>query len=257
MTNHNLADRIHFVLVSTTHAGNIGAAARAMKTMGFSSMRLVNPCRYLTQEAHVRASGAGGIMEQASVFPTLAEALSDCTHVFGTSGRHRSLEGGVQSARDAAQSAVTKCATRDTATVAVVFGQERSGLSNEELALCDQRLFIPSDPAFSSLNLGSAVQVIAYELRAALLSVSQEKLRAGNGAADSEIITADNESLEQFYQHLERTLIDIEFLDPENPRLLMPRLRRYFMRNRPDLTELNILRGLLSAAQKSAHRDKS
>ena len=257
------SDNIHIVLVNTTHAGNIGATARAMKNMGLRNLRLVEPCRYLGQEAMVRASGAGEILRQASAFPTLEEALSDCTLAVGTSARSRSLEGEVQTVRDAAAMIAKRVATgtpsgRHSPTpVAIVFGRERSGLSNEELALCDHRLTIPCNPDFSSLNLGSAVQVVAYELRQALLALSHSSVAGAGESAAGGSDLADNAALERFHAHLEQALVDIDFLDPDNPRLLMPRLRRYFIRNRPQQSELNILRGILTAVQKSAASGKT
>lgn len=246
--------QVHFVLVGTTHSGNIGAAARAMKTMGFHSLRLVAPCVYKTQEAFARASGADGIVEEAQRFDELADAVADCSRVFGTSARKRTLEWSDMSLREAAGTIAAN--TRDQ--VAVVFGRERSGLTNEELDLCSHRLQIPTSAEFASLNLGSAVQVVAYELRQSLLAVQATAPTLGNDAIeDADEFMADGRSMERFYTHLEDTLVDLEFLDPENPRLLMRRLRRYFSRNRPMDSELNILRGILAAAGKAAESSPS
>lgn len=251
---------VHIVLVGTTHAGNVGATARAMKNMGLSRLRLVDPCRYQTQEAFVRASGAGEIIKNAQVYDTLALAIADCTSVYGTSARTRAIESGVLEVRDAAQQVVEKLSNSQAAyrdergEFAIVFGRERSGLSNEELALCDRRLHIPCNPEFSSLNLGSAVQVVAYELHHAWLRSTPRSVEGSDATlVDSDQVAprADSASLEGFFSHLEQTITEIEFLDPKNPRLLMPKLRRYFMRNRPDNSELNILRGILSAVQKT------
>lgn len=259
MNKRSLAD-IHFILVNTTHAGNIGAAARAMKTMGCVSLRLVQPCHYLNNDALARASGADDIVRNATVHATLADALSDCTLVFGTSARDRSLEWSSVTAREAAARVYAQeSPSRDIC--AIVFGRERSGLTNDELSLCSHRLWIPSDASFSSLNLGSAVQVVAYELRQAMLSrVKNQVNRTGELSGSPDMAessqmpeeSSDSGAMEQFFVHLEQTLVDIGFLDRENPRLLMRRLRRYFGRNRPEGSELNILRGILSAAQKSA-----
>jgi len=257
-----MLERLHIVLVGTTHAGNVGATARAMKNMGLSSLRLVDPCRYQSQESLVRASGAGEVIRNALVFDSLAEALGDCTCVYGTSARTRSLEGGVMDVRNAALAIVDEQRSAElgksaVGSTAVVFGRERSGLSNEELALCDWRLHIPCNPDFSSLNLGSAVQVVAYELRQAVLNYQAPPASPIDESAvrKTDDRLADNSSLELFFQHLQQTLIDIGFLDPQSPRLLMPKLRRYFMQNRPDTSELNILRGILSATQKSRSED--
>jgi len=244
--NSLLNKHVHFILVGTTHSGNIGAAARAMKTMGFESLRLVDPCPYKTSEAFARASGADGLVRDALSYSTLSDAIADCSLVFGTSARLRSLTwAGV----DAREAAVTVAACPAGSNVAVVFGRERSGLTNSELDLCTHQLQIPTSEDFASLNLGSAVQVVAYELRMAHLGLVD-----GTEQPDADEPVADSESMEHFFAHLERTLIELDFLDPENPRLLMRRLRRYFGRNRPVATELNILRGILTAAS-AAGRD--
>lgn len=240
---------VHFVLVGTTHSGNIGAAARAMKTMGFDSLRLVNPCAYKTQEAFARASGADGVIRKAGCFDHLAEAIADCSLVFGTSARTRSLAWSGANVREAAET----IAVGEHDAVAIVFGRERSGLTNDELDLCSHQLQIPTSEDFASLNLGSAVQVVAYELRQSLLACrAPTHSQINTGQDDPAEDTADSQSMERFYTHLEQTLVDLEFLDPNNPRLLMRRLRRYFSRNRPVDSELNILRGILTAAGKAA-----
>lgn len=265
MSNPDIAERVHFVLVDTTHAGNIGAAARAMKTMGFSSLRLVQTESqhqsrrsgqpHLGDEAQARASGASDILEAATQFDSLEEALSDCVHAFGTSARSRSLEWQTISARDAGTEVRAHYAQPGSQDhVAFVFGRERSGLTNEELALCSHRLNIPTNPLFSSLNLGSAVQVIAYELHESLLAETKDSAvtdrQAGTEPVSEEDRLADNAGMERFFVHLEQTLITIGFLNPENPRLLMPRLRRYFSVHRPRQSELNILRGILTAVNR-------
>lgn len=243
------APSITFVLVNTTHAGNIGAAARAMKTMGFASLRLVEPCKYRTAEALARASGADDIVHSAEVFSSLKEAIADCHQVYGTSARSRSLEWTVVSAKDAALQ-ISQTSSSEGKT-AVVFGRERSGLTNEELDLCHHRLWIPTNPDFSSLNLGSAVQVVAYELSMALRGGAEKPVDRDSTAENA---PADSAAMEHFYGHLEQTLIKTEFLDPENPRLLLRRLRRYFGRSQPSVTELNILRGILTSVHKSLER---
>ncbi|MBX2885428.1 MAG: RNA methyltransferase [Granulosicoccus sp.] len=252
-TSDPSASSISFVLVNTTHAGNIGAAARAMKTMGFSSLRLVEPCKFRTAEALARASGADDIVHSAEVFGTLAEAVADCHQVYGTSARSRSLEWAVVSAREAASQIAETVAVKSR--TAMVFGRERSGLTNEELDLCHHRLWIPTNPDFGSLNLGSAVQVVAYELAMAMSlnqKLNDSKATEHNPATEEPTDSpADGAAMEHFYQHLEQTLIDTEFLDPDNPRLLLRRLRRYFGRSQPSVTELNILRGILTSINKS------
>ena len=242
-----------FVLVGTTHSGNIGAAARAMKNMGFSELRLVDCCPHLTKDALARSSGADGILKAAVRYDTLDEAVADCTSVIGTSARDRYLAVPVVACREAAENlAGTISAARSAADgdlkSAVVFGRERSGLSNEEMDRCTRLLRIPCNPEFSSLNLGAAVQVVAYECAQALNTVS---ITSSAGASDdTRDAIASGEAMQHFYDHLHRIMVATGFLDPDNPRHLMRRIRRYFERNRPSETELNILRGILSSTEK-------
>jgi len=239
-------DSIRIVLVNTSHPGNIGAAARAMKTMGLSRLVLVNPQIFPHADATSRASGADDLLARAPVCETLDEALAGCGLVIGASARSRRV--GVP------QLNPRQCATRildeaRSTEVAVLFGREHSGLTNEELSRCHYHMHIPTNPDYSSLNLAAAVQVLAYELRMA----------CGEGQGDAEVDephepVASAEHLEGFYAHLEGTLVEIGFLDPNNPRIMMRRLRRLFNRARPSDVEINILRGILAAAQ--AHRPK-
>jgi tRNA (cytidine32/uridine32-2'-O)-methyltransferase len=235
---------VRIVLVGTTHPGNIGAAARAMFTMGLDQLSLVAPREFPSGEARARAAGAVGILERASVFASLADALADCRFVIGASARTRALPWPVVTPREAAPRLLAEAAG---GPVAVVFGRESSGLSNDELALCHQLLHIPTNPEFSSLNLAMAVQVVCYELRlAALAGAAPEEPRADR--------LASVEDLERFYEHLERTLVDAGFLNPANPRHLMARLRRLFNRALPEENEVRILRGILSALEPGAPR---
>lgn len=213
--------------------------------MGFDRLRLVAPCRYLTQEALARASGADGIVREASVHETLEQAIADCQLVFGTSARARSLEWNAVSAAEAAGA----IAGAGEQQLAIVFGRERSGLTNDELSLCTHRIFIPANPSFSSLNLAAAVQIVAYEIATAV--AQSQPGTAGEDELPVADEIADSASMQRFYQHLESTLVDIRFLDPANPRLLMQRLRRYFGRSRPTNSEMNILRGILTEVQRS------
>lgn len=236
---------IRIVLVGTTHPGNIGAVARAMKNMGLSDLALVNPRLFPHDEATARATGASDILEKATVVETLAEALTDCVYVAGASARSRTISWPCMGPRDCAERMIQESAH---GKVAAVFGPENSGLNNDDLDLCHTLLTIPTDPTFSSLNLGMAVQVLTYELRVA--SMLDE-----GPAFDVEAPAATSEELEYFYEHLENTLTDIEFLDPENPRLLMRRMRRLFIRARPDKNEVNILRGILAAVDSTRKED--
>ncbi|MFK7889966.1 MAG: RNA methyltransferase [Granulosicoccus sp.] len=252
-----------FVMVETTHTGNLGAAARAMKTMGFNQMRLVNTCAHLSAEALARSSGANDVLKNAGLFSSLKDAIADCNYVVGTSARARQLSVPLRSCRDIARElgdiAVTEGA--DT-TVAMVFGQERSGLSNESLDLCNRLLRIPCNPEFSSLNLGSAVQVVAYELSQALSSVPQgaptpmpgkwkgsEKHSQTTEPSTGAESPASSAEMEHFFEHLDRIMINTGFLNPDNPRLVRRRIRRYFESHRPSSTELSLFRGILSATE--------
>jgi tRNA (cytidine32/uridine32-2'-O)-methyltransferase len=232
---------IRIVLVGTTHPGNIGAVARAMKNMGLSDLALVRPKHFPHEEATARASGAEDVLENAMVVETLADALTDCVYVAGASARSRTINWPSMGPRDCAERMVRES---DHGKVAAVFGPEKTGLHNDDLDLCHTLLTIPTDPGFSSLNLAMAVQVITYELRVASM------LDAGP-SFEVEAPPATGEEMEYFYTHLENVLTDIEFMDPENPRLLMRRMRRLFIRARPDKNEINILRGILAAIDKT------
>ncbi len=231
---------VHIVLVDTSHPGNIGAAARAMKNMGLARLRLVRPARFPSAEATARASGADDLLVAAQCHETLTGAVADCTLVLGVSARVRSLPWPTLEARAAARRAVTAAGR---GPVALVFGPERSGLSNEDLARCNFLVRIPADPVYSSLNLAAAVQVLAYELRLAAESGTEPP------PAEEDAPPAVAADLERFYTHLESVLVEIGFLEPANPRHLMRRLRRLFGRARLDRNELAILRGILSAVQ--------
>lgn len=230
---------IRIVLINTSHPGNIGSAARAMKTMGMTELYLVDPQQFPHPKAEEMASNANDILEKAIVVNTLEEALADCGLVVGTSARSRTIPWPMLSPREFAEKAIKESVGHK---VAVIFGREQSGLTNEELHRCHFHIQIPSNPEYSSLNLASAVQVIAYELRVAS-EVDQK-----SEIWDHRFVSA--EEMEGFYEHLERILIEIDFLDPKVPRQLMTRLRRLFNRARLDEMEVNILRGILKAAGK-------
>lgn len=232
---------VRIVLVGTTHPGNIGAAARAMRTMGLDRLSLVAPREFPCEEATARAAGADAVLESARVCASLEEALADCRYVIGASARLRGLSWSVFSPREAAPRLLAETVHGE---VAVVFGRESSGLSNDELACCHALLHIPTDPGFSSLNLAMAVQVVAYELRLAMLDAA-----APVPAAERLDPLATAEDVERFYAHLERTLVDTGFLNPDNPRHLMLRIRRLFSRALLEEKEVRILRGILSALE--------
>jgi TrmH family RNA methyltransferase len=236
-----MLSNIRVVLLNTSHPGNIGAAARAMKTMGLEDLRLVNPKQFPHAEATARASGADDLLGRADVYTRLDEALQGCRLVIGASARARSIPCPILDPRECARQAQ---AESEHGPVAVLFGCEQSGLSNAEMDRCHALVRIPASDAYSSLNLAAAVQVICYELFAA--HVTREAL-VGDADTDHSPVGADE--MELFYEHLERTLVELGFLDPANPRQLMRRLRRLFNRARPDENEMNILRGILTAAQ--------
>ncbi len=237
---------IRIILVGTTHPGNIGAAARAMKNMGLTDLMLVCPRHFPHDDAAARASGAEDILESAKVVDSLEETLRDCVYVAGASARSRTIGWPAIAPRECATKLLEESRN---GPVAVVFGPEKSGLTNEDVDRCHTLLTIPTEPGFSSLNLGMAVQVICYELHVAQIGLAEE---AGN----SEVPAATGEELERFYTHLEEVLTDGGFLDPENPRQLMRRLRRLFVRAQPDQNEINILRGMLAALDPKA-RDEA
>ncbi|MCP4698678.1 MAG: RNA methyltransferase [Gammaproteobacteria bacterium] len=238
-----MLEKIRIVLINTSHPGNIGAAARAMKTMGLSRLVLVQPNKFPGARATARASGADDVLANAQVCNSLEEGLCDCNLVIGTSARQRSIPWPVLSPGAYAQKALAL-----NGQTALLFGREHSGLTNEELEYCHYLVQIPVNPAFRSLNVASAVQVLAYELHCAATALQNE-----NGAPVSDVeCPVSAKAMNLFYQHLEQTMIDIGYYDPEKPKYLMRRLRRLFNRAELDESELNILRGILAAAQKKA-----
>jgi len=236
-------DRLRVVLVDTSHPGNIGAVARAMWAMELRDLTLVRPKRFPSADATARAAGADALLYHATLCDTLEEAVADCTWVVGTTvrARHLSLPG--LTPREFAGRAMEEAGQ---GPVALVFGRERAGLSNDELDLCQAVACIGTNPAFSSLNVAAAVQVFAYELRVA---GSGAPPFDGGDASDQATTAAE---MEGFYGHLEQTLTDIGYHDPRSPKLLMRRLRLLYGRAQPDRAELNILRGILAATRRAA-----
>jgi tRNA/rRNA methyltransferase/tRNA (cytidine32/uridine32-2'-O)-methyltransferase len=250
-----MLDRIRIVLIGTSHPGNIGGTARAMHNMGLSDLALVSPrCRPLTSETISRASGADHIVHAARETATLEEAVSDCTLVAGASARSRTLPWPMITPREMAERLPAELGGAES-RIALVFGREDSGLSNAELQRCHAHVNIPANPDFSSLNLATAVQVLAYECRLAWLAQAGTPSETGREVASNEPL-ASHAELEHYFDHLERTLVDIGFHDPATPRQLMARLRRFTLRARPERMELNILRGILSATQRRAGEEK-
>jgi len=244
-------ENVRFVLVETSMGGNIGAVARAMKTMGLSDLALVNPCEYRTYECYSRASGAYDVLDNARICETLEQAVADCSVVVGTSARLRSL-----SWPQIAPHQLPSVHAGGESRMAVVFGRERSGLSNSELALCSQLVVIPSVKDFSSLNIASAVQILAYEIRRAALAGIESEPVSGNSKAPGEL-PATHEELERFYEHLESTMVETGYLDPESPRMMMPRFRRLFNRGAMNRSEVQLMRGLLASLSKAARAQKN
>lgn len=230
-----LLDRFRIVLCQTSHPGNIGAAARAMKTMGLSRLYLVSPASFPDAHATAMATGAADLLEEAVICDSLEDALEGCALVIGLSARKRQLSHELLSARHAAERAINVATRQD---VALVFGTEMSGLSNAELDLCQLLAMIPANPEFSSLNLAAAVQVMCYEIRmASLVDNIQEKSKP------TELATSDE--LEKFYRHLEEVMIQIGYYNPTQPKKLMQRIRRIYARATLEKEEVNILRGIL------------
>lgn len=237
---------VQIVLVEPSHPGNIGGAARAMKTMGLSRLALVNPKRFPDPQADWRAAGALDVIENTAVFDSLEEALAPCVLTAATSARSRHIPWPVLSSAEFAEHIHREYSSKDI--VSVVFGREDSGLTNEELNLCNLQIRIPSSSDYGSLNLAMSVQVVAYDL-----------FRSNNPQSSQDETwdrpRATHDELGAFFSHLESVLTQIDFYDPENPREAMTRLRRLFTRTDLDQTEVQILRGILSHVEKATRKD--
>jgi tRNA/rRNA methyltransferase len=231
-------DNIRVVLLETSHPGNLGAAARAMKVMGLSSLYLVNPKCAIDDEARARASGAVDVLEQATICASLDEALAGVVLSAACTSRRRDLPHPAYTPRQAAPELLGQA---QAAPVALVFGSETFGLSNEQLMKCTWLLNIPSNPDYASLNLGSAVQVMVYELRCTLEDIP---------LALPEFQRAEHEEVERLMLAMEQKLVEAGFLDPAHPKRLMPRLRRFFARANVEREEVAIWRGIFNAMNK-------
>lgn len=236
-----MLSRIRIILVNTSHPGNIGSAARAMKTMGLNELFLVTPQLFPHPKALEMASGAQDILERAQLCSTLHEAIADCSFVIGTSARMRTIPWPIVEPREMAAKVLQAPAD---SKVALLFGREQTGLTNEELHHCHLHVRIPVDEHYSSLNIAHAVQVIAYELR---LASREQKLCTD----EWDYRSATMDEMEKFFTHLQEVVIAIDFLKMNAPRQLMTRFRRFFLRARPDAMEVNIFRGMLTAIQES------
>ena len=235
-------DDIRIVLVNTSHSGNIGSAARAMKTMGLSNLYLVDPACEIDSHASALAAGATDVLGKAVVVDTLADAIADCSLTIGTSARSRTLSWPMVEPRECGEKLVAEA---EHGPVALVFGRENSGLTNEELQQCNYHVCIPANPEYSSLNLAMAVQTLCYETRMAYLS-KQPKAQE-----EDEATYPNAKQTELFYEHLEQTLNDTGFIIKQHPGMVMTKLRRLFNRARPEEAEMNILRGILTSINKS------
>jgi len=236
-----MLNQIRMVLVNTSHPGNIGSAARAMKTMGLSTLYLVAPHEFPHPKALELAVSASDILDRAVVVDTLDEAIKDCHLVIGTSARSRTVPWPLVTPREMALRVKQEAPDHQ---IAILFGREHSGLTNEELQCCHAHVQIPTNPEYSSLNIAAALQVIAYELRVASLVEDNQK-------EEWDYRTATMEEMENYFEHLEKVLVEIDFLKPSAPRKLMLRMRRLYLRTRPDVMEMNMLRGMLTAIQET------
>ena len=248
--NQDFLDRVRIVLVNTTHPGNIGGAARAMKNMGMSQLYLVDPYRYPHDEATRRASNADDVLEGAVVVKSVQEAIEGCDLVIGTSARERRIPWPLKDPRACVAEAASP---RHQRNIAILFGREHSGLTNEELAMCQLHLHIPTNPDYSSLNLAAAVQVVAYECR---MLAQQEAVEVSEGSG-WDMPLADAGDVERMHEHMAKTLAQINFIDPANPKQALTRLRRMFSRIRLDEMEVSILRGMLNRIDKAVARNKA
>lgn len=243
----NTNNKIRIVLVETSHPGNIGAVARAMKTMEIEQLVLVNPKNFPHAEATARAAGADEILAGATITPSLERAVADCQVIFGTSTRHRDLPITLLDPRVAA----TKILKAEPQQIAIIFGRENNGLSNTELACCHYHICIPTNQNFSSLNLAAAVQIVAYEIKMASLAVANSSASIDQPMANPADDLATAHELELFYGHLHEVLMKTKFINPRQPGKMMLRLKRLFNRAFPTKIEINILRGILTTMGKN------
>jgi len=243
-----MLDNVRIILIGTSHPGNIGSAARAMKTMGLSNLVLVDPECEIDGKSVALSAGASDVLKNHQRFSTLDEAISDCGLVIGASARPRTLDWPMLDPREMGEKAVIE---GQKYPIALVFGRENSGLSNDELQKCHFHVFIPANPEYSSLNLAMAVQTLSYEIRMSYLTSQAFPEQVEEYPLSHEI--------EEMFTHLEETLTDTRFIVPAHPGLVMTKLRRFFNRARPEATELRMWRGIFSSIRKSlvSARDES
>ncbi|MCL6271585.1 tRNA (cytosine(32)/uridine(32)-2'-O)-methyltransferase TrmJ [Sansalvadorimonas sp. 2012CJ34-2] len=242
-----MLDAIRIVMLRTWHPGNIGSALRAMKTMGLTRLVLVNPEQFPSPEAEAMAAGASDLLDKVEVVSSLEEAIEGCNLVIGTSARSRSFPWPMLTSRSCGEKAVQEARTGE---VALVFGQETSGMTNEELQQCHFHVSIDANPEYPVLNVASAVQILCYEVYQA--SLSDSKLDE-----EDSVPYPDSRQMEQFYKQLELALGDINFIIRQHPGKIMTKLRRFFNRARPEQEEMNILRGVLSRIRQNAATKES
>lgn len=237
-----ILDDIRVVLVNTSHSGNIGSAARAMKTMGLSKLYLVDPACQIDSHASALSAGASDVLGNAVIVDKLEDAIADCSLTIGTSARSRTLSWPMVEPRECGEKLVEEAINNP---VALVFGRENSGLTNEELQLCNYHVCIPANPEYSSLNLAMAVQTLCYETRMAFLNQQPKQ------ETEDQSVYPNSKQTELFYEHLEQTLYNTGFIIKQHPGIVMTKLRRLFNRARPEDAEMNILRGILTSINKS------
>ncbi len=250
----SLLDNVRIVLVNTSDCRNIGSAARAMKTMGLSQLVLVDPIEMPNGQAQALSAGASDVLANAKVVNTLEEAITDCGLVVGTSARSRTLPWPMLEPRSCGEKLIEEA---HNFPVALVFGRESSGLTNDELQLCHFHVQIPANPEYSSLNLAMAVQTLSYEVRMSYLALENQKhnnpeVTATNVEEDEEYPVV--EETERLYQHFEDALKATGFIVPSHPGLVMTKLRRLLNRARPDNKEVKMLRGMLASVERAAKK---
>lgn len=235
---YTMIEKIRIVLCETSHPGNIGATARAMKNMGLRKLVLVNPEKFPCAIATERAAGADDILQHAEVLSSLHEAVKDCELIFGTSARMREIPWPKVTPKQCAEKIFTHS---NSDKVAIVFGTERSGLTNEALSLCNFHLYIPANPQYEALNLSQAVQIICYEIYQQYMEKQNVPL------FDDAPVLASLDDVMGVFEHLEQALRAVEFIDPKPTRILMLRLKRLLLKARLDMEDVNILRGVCKA----------
>jgi tRNA (cytidine32/uridine32-2'-O)-methyltransferase len=244
-----MLDNVRIVLVETSHTGNMGSVARAMKTMGLTNLWLVNPLVKPDSQAIALAAGASDVIGDAKIVDTLDEALAGCSLVVGTSARSRTLPWPMLDPRECGLKSISEA---KHAPVAIVFGRERVGLTNDELQKCHYHVAIQANPEYSSLNLAMAVQILAYEVRIAWLATQEQP----GAAVEEEQPYPLVDDLERFYGHLEQVMLNTGFIRANHPGQVMSRIRRLFTRARPESQELSILRGMLSSIESDKKSSK-